>query len=282
MTTTIDPHQSTPSQIGAAATAPTASPTPRVTFPRLVSSEWLKFRTLRSNAVALGGGAAAAVGFGALFSYLADSGDGPSRLANNALALSLGGFDIAQIVIAILGVALVAGEYQSGLIRSWFAAAPDRMRVLAAKVGVYGAVTFVVTFVAATLAFLAGQALLPDSFAALSFTSDGVLQALAGTAFYGACIGIMGIGLGFLTRSTAAGTGISVGTLMIGPLLVRLLPASIGDPISKILPSNAGAALSGLDTTTELLSTGWGFAVLCAWVVGVVGAAALTLRRRDA
>lgn len=267
----------------------TVNPTPesetvahRVTFGRIVSSEWLKFRTVRTNLVAIGSAAAAAVGLGVLFSSVAGSGEGPSQLAANALSLSLGGFQLSQIIIAILGVSLVAGEYQTGLIRTWFGAAPDRLRVLNAKVVVFGGLVFVVSLVAAVLAFLAGQAVLPAGWEALTLGSDGVMQALLGTALYSAAIGVIGIGLGFLLRSTAAGAGAVVTTLMIAPVMVKLLPASIGDPIGKILPSNAGSAIQGIESNSELLSTGWGVAVLLGWVVASVGAAAISLKRRDA
>ncbi len=254
----------------------------RVTFGRIVSSEWFKFRTVRSNVVALGSAAAAAIGFGALFASLAGSGDGPGRLAQSSLSLSLGGFQLSQIIIAILGVALVAGEYQTGLIRTWFGAAPDRLRVLAAKTTVYGGLVFVVSLVAAALAFLAGQALLPAGWVTLSLGSEGVLQALLGTAVYTAAIGVMGVGLGFLLRSTAAGAGAVVSMLMIAPLMVSLLPASIGDPLGKVLPSNAASAVQGIESNSELLSTGWGLTVLLAWVIAIVGAAAISLKHRDA
>ena len=267
----------------------TVNPTPesetvahRVTFGRIVSSEWLKFRTVRTNLVAIGSAAAAAVGLGVLFSSVAGSGEGPSQLAANALSLSLGGFQLSQIIIAILGVSLVAGEYQTGLIRTWFGAAPDRLRVLNAKVVVFGGLVFVVSLVAAVLAFLAGQAVLPAGWEALTLGSDGVMQALLGTAVYSAAIGVIGIGLGFLLRSTAAGAGAVVTTLMIAPVMVKLLPASIGDPIGKILPSNASSAIQGIESNSELLSTGWGVAVLLGWVVASVGAAAISLKRRDA
>lgn len=256
--------------------------THQVTLGRATRSEWLKFRSVRSNVIALASAGAAAIGFGALFSSLAGSDDGPGRLVDNALSLSLGGFQLSQIIIAILGVALVAGEYQTGLIRTWFGAAPDRLRVLTAKVGVYGALVFVTSLIAAVLAFLIGQALLPSTLTALSLSSDGVLQALVGTAFYTACIGLIGIGLGFLLRSTAAGAGAVVTMLMIAPLMMSLLPSSIGDPIGKILPSNAGSAVQGIESNSELLSTGWGVVVLIGWVVAILGAAAVALKRRDA
>lgn len=256
--------------------------TRRVTFSRITSSEWFKFRTVRSNVIALGGAAAAAIGFGALFSSLAGSGDAPGRIGDSSLALSLGGFQLSQIIIAILGVALVASEYQTGLIRTWFGAAPDRLRVLNAKVLVYGGLVFIVSLAAAVLAFLAGQALLPAGWESLTLGSEGVAQALLGTAFYAASIGVMGIGLGFLLRSTAAGAGAVVTMLMIAPLMVNLLPDSISDPLGKILPSNAGTAVQGTESMSELLSTGWGLAVLLGWVVVIVGAAAVSLKRRDA
>ena len=282
---TSDPtpaHNSTPGPTSTPTRTSTVS-TSKVNLGRLVSAEWLKFRTVRSNLVALAGAAGAAVGFGMLFSWLAESDEGPNRIATDGLSLSLGGFDLAQIIIAILGVALVAGEYQTGLIRSWFAAAPSRVQVLGAKVGVYSGVVFVATGIAAVVAFLAGQAVLPDSVTALSLTDDGVIQALAGTAFYASAIAAMGIALGFLLRSTAAGAGVVVGMLMLAPLMISLLPSWIADPVGKILPSNAADAITGMATPgTEVLSTGWGITVLMAWVVGTVGAAALALHRRDA
>lgn len=257
-------------------------PSTRVTFGRLVLAEWLKFRTVRSNVVALLGAAAAAVGFGVLFSSLGTS-DGPGQLVSDGLSLSLGGFQLSQLIVAILGVAIVAAEYRSNLIRAWFAAAPDRVRALLAKVAVYSTVVLVMTGLAALVAFQAGQAVMADSVVAVTLGDDGVLQALAGTAFYAACIGAMGVGLGFLLRSTAAGAGAVVTTLMIAPLMVGLLPGSIGDPIGKILPSNAATAVTGMSSLeTELLSTGWGLVVLFSWVAVTLGAAAVSLRRRDA
>jgi ABC-type transport system involved in multi-copper enzyme maturation permease subunit len=254
----------------------------RVTFGRIIASEWFKFRTVRTNVIAIVGAAAAAVGFGALFSTLAGTDEGPGRLADNALSLSLGGFQLSQIIIAILGVALVASEYQTGLIRTWFGAAPDRLRILNAKAIVFGGLVFAASLIAAVLAFFAGQAVLPAGFEALTLGSDGVMQALLGTAFYVACIGVIGVGLGFLLRSTAAGAGAVVTALMIAPVMVRLLPASIGDPVGKFLPSNAGSAVQGIESNAELLSMGWGVVVLLGWLVAIVGAAAISLKHRDA
>lgn len=284
MTATITPETTpeiTPVIDTTATDSATRDPRHEVTRRRLLSAEWFKFRTVRSNLFTLLGALGAAIGLGVLFSTLTEF-DGPAFRPADSLSLSLAGFDLAQMIIAILGVALVAGEYQTGLIRSWFAAVPNRLRVLWAKVGVFGGIVFVGSLAAAVVAFLASQGL-GDPSTGMSLFDDGVLQAIFTTAFFTASIGVMGVGLGFLTRSTAAGASIVVGLLMLAPALTRLLPDSIGDPIFKVLPSSAADAMAGTgDVTVELLSAGWGFAVLIAWVGAIVGATAISLRRRDA
>lgn len=266
-----DPRSSTP-----ATTAPDA----KVSGRRVIRSEWLKFGSVRSNMVALGSAGLVAIGLGVLFSSLAGTDEGPPRLGDDSLSISLAGFDMAMLIVAILGVSLVAVEYQTGLIRTWFASAPDRLRVLWAKICVYSSAVFVVTGLASVVAFLLAQQVYPGD--ALTLADDGVLQALAGTAVYAAAIAAIGIALGFILRSTAAGAGVVVSTLFLAPVLVSLLPDSLADPIGKGLPSNAGAAMRGLESTTELLSAGAGAAVLAAWVIVAVGSAAVALRRRDA
>jgi ABC-type transport system involved in multi-copper enzyme maturation permease subunit len=280
-TLTVDALPDEPVTIASEADGDRHDPDRSVTRRRVLSAEWFKFRTVRSNLTALFGALGAAIGLGMIFSTLTEF-DGPAFGSTDSLSLSLAGFDLAQMIIAILGVTLVAGEYQTGLIRSWFAAVPNRLRVLWAKVGVFGGVVFSGSLIAAVVAFLASQGL-ADPAAAMSVFDDGVLQAILTTAFYTACIGVMGVGLGFLTRSTAAGASIVVGLLMLAPALTRLLPDSIGDPLYKVLPSSAADAMAGTgDATVELLSAGWGFAVLVGWVVTIVGGAAVSLRRRDA
>ena len=97
----------------------------------------------------------------------------------------------------------------------------------------------------------------------------------------------MGVALGFILRSTAAGAGVVVTTLMLAPGLIGLLPDWISDPVGKILPSNAGSAITGLDGGgfgggAELLSATGGVVALLAWVAATVGTAAVVLVRRDA
>jgi ABC-type transport system involved in multi-copper enzyme maturation permease subunit len=100
--------------------------------------------------------------------------------------------------------------------------------------------------------------------------------------FYGACVALIGIAIGFLVRSTAAAIGLLLGLLMLAPLLVDLVPGAVGDTLSKVMPSNAGEAMMSVTARDSLLSPTLGLAVLVAWVIGLLAIAAVALRRRDA
>jgi ABC-2 type transport system permease protein len=60
------------------------------------------------------------------------------------------------------------------------------------------------------------------------------------------------------------------------------VPGTVGETRSKILPSNAGEAMMSVTSPDSLLSPLLAFAVLVAWVVGLLAIAAVAVRRRDA
>ena len=154
--------------------------------------------------------------------------------------------------------------------------------MLGAKAAVAAAATTVVMTVAAVVAFLGGQAVYGVPAEALSLGDDGVIRALLGTGLYLGGIAAMGVSLGFLLRSAGSAIGVVVAGLLVAPVLVGLLPSDIGDPISQLLPSNAGAAFRSLSASSGLLSPTAGAAVFALWVTGLVAAAAVAVRRRDA
>lgn len=271
--------------------APPATTVPtdaRITVPRVVCSEWIKFRSLRSSLIML---AATVVVFAALglgFStFLADATiepgtpappGGPSSL--DPLGASLGGVNLAQLLVGTLGVLLAAGEYGTGMIRSSLAAVPTRWPVLAGKVVVLAGVVLAVLVPTTLLTFLGGQAILGDQ--GISLSDDGVLRAVLGTAGYLAAVGVLGAALGSLLRTTAGALTSVVALLLVVPGVVSLLPESWSEWISPYLPSNAGQAFMSVGGSGDLLSPGAGAAVLAAWLVVLLGAALVLLRRRDA
>jgi len=254
-----------------------------VTQRRVIRSEWIKLRSVRSMVVGLLGAGVVTVGLGILFSWLAGSGEGPGRReANDPLSLSLAGFNIGRLVIGVLGVLVVTSEYSSGMIRTMFAAVADRLPVLRAKALVFSGSTLAVMAVAAFTAFFVGQAVYGGSAVTVALGDPGVLRAVVGTAVYAAGVGALGVALGFLLRSTGAGIGVLFATLLIIPGLVGLLPASVSDPLTKVMPSNAGEAFTSVARDSSLLSPTAGFLVFALWVVGLLVAASVVVRRRDA
>nr|MDT0665811.1 hypothetical protein [Micromonospora sp. DSM 115978] len=99
-----------------------------VTAARVLQSEWVKLRSLRStwSASLVAGVALAALG--PLFSVVTaarwEDMTAADRAAIDPTALSLVGFFVAQLAVGATGVLVVTGEYATGTIRSTFAAVP--------------------------------------------------------------------------------------------------------------------------------------------------------------
>ena len=105
---------------------------------------------------------------------------------------------------------------------------------------------------------------------------------IAGTAAYAAAIATMGIGLGFVLRSTASGAGVVLSLLLGAPIMSNFIPGTAGEWFTKLLPSNAASSMNDTGFEPGLLSAGWGAAVLAGWAILAVGAAAISVSRRDA
>jgi ABC-type transport system involved in multi-copper enzyme maturation permease subunit len=265
----------------------TTTDQPRVTARGTALGEWIKLRSVRSTVITLLGGAVATVFFGAVFA-LSAGGDGPGAQGppgaslTDPVAISLGGINVTQLVIGIVGVLIVAGEYSTGLIRTTFTAVGSRIGVLRAKASVLAIVVVALMGVATTLAVIVGQAVYAGDEPTVSLADPDLWGVIAGTTFYLMCVSLIGVALGFLLRSTAGAIGILVVGLFVGPTLLGLLPEGFTDATLKYLPSKAGESLMAIEPGADLLSTGGAIVALILWVLVLLGAAAFELRRRDA
>ena len=132
-----------------------------VTQIRTGVSEWIKFRSLRSTWWSIGIALLISVGLGILFSALRGNDiQTHGGFEPDQTALTLRGFYLAQLAVGVLGVLFITGEYSTGMIRATLSAVPRRVPVWVAKIGVFATVIFVITLVAAFVAFLGGQAAL--------------------------------------------------------------------------------------------------------------------------
>ncbi|HEY5882127.1 MAG TPA: ABC transporter permease subunit [Nakamurella sp.] len=258
----------------------------------MILSEWIKLRSVRSWIIMIVAAAALLIAFGALAAAVAsgavtptgpggEGGAGPFGSADPT-AISLAGVNLAQLIVGILGVLYISNEYANGMIRSTLAAVPRRLPVLWAKVIVLAVALAVVMVIAAVVAFMVGQLILGDG-KSTTLGADGVLRAVVGSGLYLTGIAVFGLAIGAMMRSTAGAIAVVVASLLIIPGLAGVvLPDSWNDNITPYLPSNAGSAFTGVGASETLLSAGAGAAVFVAWLVALLIAAAVLLRRRDA
>lgn len=266
---------------------PTAGAHPRRRFHLLdvIKGEWVKFRSVRSTSLALISAAVATVALGMIFSATVDSAEDAPNAAvglTDPVQLALGAVDLTAMIVGVLGVLIIAGEYSTGLIRTTFAAVGNRVSVLAAKAVVLGLATMVVMSVTTVLALWLGQAVYAGDEATLALTDPDAIGVIVGTALYVTGIALMGLSLGSILRSTASGIGVLVGGVFILPGLMQLLPDSFTDVVLKYLPSEAGSVVMSPVSDPNLLSTGEAYAVFAAWVLGLLVVAGVLIRARDA
>jgi hypothetical protein len=272
-----------------AATAPAAWVAPadlRVTQLRVLRSEWSKFWSLRSSYITLGATVLGMIGFGVLFSAVTANRWPVMRTAQklhfDPTVTSLRGFELAQLIIGVLGVLLVTGEYGTGMIRASMSAAPKRLPVVWAKAVVFTVVAFVVGEVSSFVAFFAGQALLSSQHIQTSLDAPQVLRTVFGTGLYLTMVGLLGVALGWIIRSTAGGIATLFGLLLVLPALGEALPDSWAQHINPYLPSNAGQSITAITPDPGMLAPWTGFGVFCLYAVVGFVAAAILVKRRDA
>lgn len=259
-----------------------------VTLPRVLKSEWIKLRSIRSIVITLLASAVVVIGIGLLAAAvqsgnITPSGGGPRRpqgFGTDPTGISLAGVQLAQLIVAIVGVLLVSSEYSTGSIRGTLSAVPRRWPVLLSKVVVLGAVTFVVELVAVVIAFFAGQAVLGDKGVAIG--DAGVIPAVIGAAVFLTATALIGVALGFLLRSTASGIAVTVVAFFLLPGILGLFSTSIQDDVRPYLPSSAGTSLTSVTHSSEYLNYWPAMALLLGYVVVLVGAALLRMMRSDA
>ena len=248
-----------------------STPQPPV-LPNLLRSEWAKIRSVRSTYWSLAAAVAAMIGYGAINSA--------SHATFDPVLTSLSGVLLAQLAIGVLGVLVITTEYSTGMIRSTFAAAPQRHSVIIAKAGVLGAAAFTVGAVASLIAFLAGQAIMGAN--GVSLTSPGALRSVIGIGLYLGLLGIFAVALGTIIRRSTGAIAALVGLILILPALLLTLPASIQDTVVKFLPGNAGQAIFTTGKDTSVLSPWAGLAVFALYAAAALTLALVVVRRRDA
>ena len=248
----------------------------RVTPRAVVAAEWTKLRTLRSAAWLLAGVVVSVVAIGLMpalgVAVGAVAPDGGADPAGGAL----GGIGAAQLLAGALGVLVVTSEYASRTIATTLAAVPRRVPLVGAKAGVVGVVVFVAALGAVLVAVLGAAALLASAGAPVPAVGPTLARLVVGSVLFLAVTGVLGVGFGWLLRSTAGGLAGLYAFLFLPSALGLVLPAAL-----PYLPGNAGIAV--LQSEPAGLLPPWaGLGLYAVYAAAALVAGALVLVRRDA
>ena len=266
----------------------TTAPAYRITLARVIRAEWIKLRTLRSTWAMLTAVLLTIVGIGAIAAASATGAvegprDGGGPGGGDPLSTVLSGSMLAVVLVGVLGVLIGAREYSSGLIRSYLAAVPARLPVLWAKVVAFLLAVVPVVLAGVFVAYVVGMAVLDAGDApTVSWSDPGTARVVLGTAGYVVGMGLIGLALGVLLRSTAGAISALLAGVLVLPTLAGALLPEAWDGLLKYLPSNAASAFTSTVPTESLLGAGTGVLVFAGWIVVAVAGAAVALSRRDA
>ncbi|MFI6878453.1 ABC transporter permease subunit [Streptomyces sp. NPDC050400] len=197
------------------------------------------------------------------------------------------GTRLAAIAVIALGVLSVTSEYRTGTVRTTFTASPRRGRVLAAKAVVLAAVVFVVGLAASVASpyvarpYQRENGFRPPLFPDVSLTDPATLRAVVGSAAYLALIAVLSMGVGVLLRRTVPAVVLMLTLVIVVPIVGSSTSIAFSDFVEGATPT-AGLAIQQTRQLIEYAVAPWtGFAVLCAYVAVVLGAAGWRLARRD-
>jgi len=230
----------------------------------VLTSEWIKLRSVRSTYLVLLSALAAAVGIGYLVAH-ADATHWATMSAADRAAFdpvydSFSGLGLAQLAFGALGVLVISSEYTTGLIRITFAAVPRRRAVLAAKAAVLGAVTL-----------LAGELAHP-----------GALRGVLAAGFYLAVMAWVGLGLGAVIRHTAGAITAMVGVVFLLPTTIHALPAPWDTRIGRFTLDGAAQQMIAQHPHAGYFSAGPSLLIVAAYAAAAIATAAFVITRRDA
>lgn len=276
---------------------------PRLTFGGTLRSEWIKLRSLRSTAWSYLILVVLTVGLSALVAVAIPTDGsgmgGPNQGAAEAqptasvwLMIATIGVTFSQLVIVVLGALVITGEYGTGMIRSTFAAVPDRLSAIAAKALVFGVVTALVAGLALVAATFIAAGVLDARGLDIELGDQGVWWAIARAIGYLTLLGLLSLAIGAIIRVSAGGIASALGLVLVVPTVFQILGLVLQTQwpqnVAAFLPSSAGGRMYAYEPAASFenemltLDGNQGLLVLVAWVIVAGIAAAVLVKRRDA
>jgi hypothetical protein len=250
----------------------------------ILRSEWTKIRTVRSTWLAATATAVASIGIsllaltGQIQAWTEQLPDGWDPTQE-----SLKGLLVGQLLIGMLGALTITAEYTTGSIATTLAIVPRRPILLGAKAMSISVVTVSTSIVTVAGSFFASQAVIGASgLAAADISEPDVARALIGAVLYLTLIGLIGLALGTLTRSSAGALGTVVALTLLAPALTPALPGAVGAAIAQYWPTTAGQAVYAVVGSSASLPPWLGLGVMALFTLYLTIASHVVFRTRDA
>lgn len=253
-------------------------------FAGVLRMEWCKFRSVRSTLWALAAVMVFNVVTAALLGvFLPRALSARQEASVDAVRLSLGGLHLSQVAMGVLGVLVISSEYGTGMIRATLAAVPQRRLVLAAKVLVFTAAALAAGIAACFAAYFSFQAALPPGSGMRTTLADpGAARAVICAGLYLAALGLLGMGLGAIIRSSAGSIAVLFGLLFVPPIIMSLLPGSWQNAAGLYLPMQAAESAYTVQHQAHTLQPWAGLGVFCLYAAVALILGFVLIGRRDA
>ena len=233
---------------------------------RQLDSELLKLRTTRAVAALL----LAATALTLLGACVEGLSPGAAELAAPDTQRSMFSAGVTAILFSTLaGLLAVTSEFRYGTIRPTLLVQPRRRVVIGAKLAVGALVGAAFAVACVAVAFAAGRAILAVRGIDLALAGGDVAPLTLGTVLGAVLGGLIGVAIGALIRNqVGAIVAVAAYAFAVDAVLFAAAPS-----IGRYLPGKAGDGLSGLPDA-DLLAPGAGAAVMAAWTLAFVVAAA--------
>jgi hypothetical protein len=191
---------------------------------------------------------------------------------NVVAAASSGG-----VLVLIIGIAMIAGEFRFNTVTSTFLVTPNRNRVMAAKLAASAIVGVAIGIVASVLTLAISLPWLSARHVDLTAHSSDITLVLVGGIAATAIGGPVGIGIGAMLRNQT----LAVTATLVWVLLIEQILAAFSPGVGQWFPGSAASALSSVSPVSGSALPLWAAALVCAGyglAFSAIGNRALQLR----
>ncbi|HTU08210.1 MAG TPA: ABC transporter permease, partial [Trebonia sp.] len=215
----------------------------------------------------------------------------PTATGADPAKISLSGVYLGQVIVALLAVLAVGGEYGTGMIRVTLAATPRRLIVLAAKTVVVTGWALAAALAGVLGSLLAGRLILPghglsvaNGYVVPSLLNGPDLRAFCGSVLYLVLIALLALGVTTAVRDSGVAIGLVLSLLFLFTIVAAVIPnQDMARHLQQIAPMTAGLEIQATEGLSTLPLTPWqGLGVLALWAAGALILGGLVLRLRDA